>query len=331
MTDLGLPAVPPRSDLSMGDGLAFAARGHHFTAAPGTDIQELAQRSTEPLSAILQVTKRCDFDCSFCSEVLQLPDPKLTQLETMRDHLKGTKRIFLSGGEPLMRRDFGEIVDMFADDNFVLAVPTNATHGLQHAKRIAGKVAFANIGLEGPRGITNRVRGDYDKVMPGVRALQDEGIPISLSAVVYRSTLAALPFTVQIADVLNAGKVKLIMPLRKGNALNLDANEFITDGEASEAFGRLGELRSTYQWSPALRLTTWTPENEGHMIVVEPTGKANAWPVYDSKDLFEPIGNVLEEPIQEIWKRYRFKENHYRKYLGASIRAIGHGGGGCAA
>ncbi|MFJ2187843.1 radical SAM protein [Kitasatospora sp. NPDC087861] len=331
MTDLGLPGIPSRRNLVMEDGLAFATHGHHFTAEPGVDVRELARRAVAPLSVIVQVTKRCDFDCSFCSEVIQLPDPTPQQLETMRDNLKGTRRIFLSGGEPLMRRDFGEIVDMFADEDFVLAVPTNATHGLQHAKRIAGKIAFANIGLEGPRGVTNRVRGDYDKVMPGVRALQDEGIPISLSAVVYRSTLAALPFTVQIADVLNAGKVKLIMPLRKGNALNLAEHEFITDDEASEAFGRLTELRSTYQWSPALRLTTWTPENEGHMIVVEPTGKANAWPVYDSKDLFEPIGNVLEEPIQEIWKRYRFKENHYRKYLGASIRTIGHGGGGSAA
>ncbi|MGW3232487.1 radical SAM protein [Kitasatospora sp. NPDC001095] len=331
MTDLGLPTIPPRRDLPMGDGLAFAAHGHHFTAAPGTDIEALAQNSTGPLSVILQVTKRCDFDCSFCSETLQLPDPKLAQLETMRDNLKGTKRVFLSGGEPLMRRDFGEIVDMFADENFVLAVPTNATHGLQHARRIAGKVAFANIGLEGPRGITNRVRGDYDKVMPGIRALQDEGIPISLSAVVYRSTLAALPFTVQIADVLAAGKVKLIMPLRKGNALNLDENEFITDEEANDTFGRLLELRATMQWSPAIRLTTWTPENEGHMIVVEPNGKTNAWPVYDRKDLFEPIGNLFEEPIQEVWKRYRFKENHYRKYLGASIRTAAHSGGGHAA
>jgi MoaA/NifB/PqqE/SkfB family radical SAM enzyme len=246
----------------------------------------------------------------------------------MRDNLAGTKRLFLSGGEPLMRGDFGDLVDMFADKDFIIAVPTNATHGLQHAERIAGKIAFANIGLEGPRGITNRVRGDYDKVMPGVRALLDAGIPISLSAVVYRSTLSALPFTVQIADVLGAGKVKLIMPLRKGNALNLAEHEFITGVEAAEAFDRLSEQRAAYQWSPALRLTTWTPENEGHMIVVEPNGKANAWPVYDSKDLFEPLGNVLEEPIEALWARYRFKTNHFAKYLGASIRTAAHAAGG---
>lgn len=244
----------------------------------------------------------------------------------MRANLAGVARVFLSGGEPLMRRDFGEIVDMYQDH--ILAVPTNATHGLDHARRIAGKIAFANIGLEGPRATTNRVRGDYDQVMSGVRALMDAGIPLSLSAVVYRSTLHALPFTMQIADVLGAGKVKLIMPLRRGNALDLDEHEFITDTEAAEAFGRLAELRAVHEWSPALRMTTWTPENEGHMIVIEPNGIARAWPVYDAPDLWEPLGNVLEEPVSAIWERYRFKENHYAKYLGKSIRTAAHAGAG---
>jgi MoaA/NifB/PqqE/SkfB family radical SAM enzyme len=187
---------------------------------------------------------------------------------------------------------------------------------------MAGKVAFVNVGLEGPRATTNRVRGDYDQVMAGVRAFLDVGLPISVSAVVYRSTLHALPFTCQIADVLGAGKVKMILPLRKGNALELEENEFITLDEAAQTFDRLSELRAIHGWTPALRMTTWTPDTEGHMIVVEPTGQANAWPVYDAPDLFEPLGNVLHEPIGSIWGRYRFKRNHYAKYLGATIHTV---------
>ena len=148
------------------------------------------------------------------------------------------------------------------------------------------------------------------------------GRRLSLSAVVYRSTLHALPFTCQIADVLGAGKVKMILPLRKGNALELDPNEFISEGEAAQAFDRLCEQRAIHGWRPALRMTAWTPQTEGHMIVVEPTGQANAWPVYDAPDLFEPLGNLLHEPVAAIWERYRFKLNHYAKYLGASIHAM---------
>ncbi|MFJ9847629.1 radical SAM protein [Kitasatospora sp. NPDC101155] len=319
MTLLGMPTVPPQLTRDMGNGLTFTS-GHHFALAPALEVDLFLERLFGPLSVIAQITKRCNFDCNMCSETKMLPDPTLQELERMRDNLAGVPRIFLSGGEPLLRRDFGDIVDMFADAGHVLAVPTNATKGLQHAKRMAGKVAFANIGLEGPRATTNRVRGDYDEVMRGVRAPQEAGIPLSLSTVVFRSTLDTLQFTCQIGNVLDVGKVKFILPLRKGNALDLDENEFISEDEAARAFDRLLDLRSVHDWRPALRMTTWTPENEGHMIVVEPNGLTNAWPVYDAPDLFEPLGNLLDEPVSEIWKRYRFKRNHVMKYLGRSIR-----------
>jgi molybdenum cofactor biosynthesis enzyme MoaA len=235
-------------------------------------------------------------------------------LDTIRGNLAGVQRLFLSGGEPLLRKDFGEIVDMYTGD-FILGIPTNATRGLQHAAAMVGKVAFVNVGLEGPRSTTNRVRGDYDEVMAGIRAFLDHGLPLSLSAVVYRSTLHALPFTFQIAD--------------KGNALDLEEHEFISLEEAVQTFDRLTEARSVHDWRPALRMTTWTLETEGHMVLVEVTGEASAWPVYDAPDLLEPLGDLLHEPVSEIWKQYRFKRNHFAKYLGQSIRTIAHTGG-CA-
>ncbi|MEU5436472.1 radical SAM protein [Streptomyces sp. NPDC020719] len=324
MTNLGIPTVPRARVRDVGGGVEFSNAGHHFQAAAGLDVAAAAAAATVPLSVILQVTKRCDFGCSFCSEIDLKPDPELDALDTMRANLQGVSRVFLSGGEPLIRKDFGDIVDMYYKD-FILAVPTNATNAHLHAKRIAGKIAFANIGFEGPRSTFQRVRGDYDKAMAGVRALQGEGIPLALSCVVYRSTLASLPCNVQIADVLGAGKVKLIMPLRKGNSLKLAQQEFIKDAAAEEAFSHLARLRTEHAWTPALRLTTWTPENEGHMIVIEPDGLAQAWPVYDAPDLWKELGNVLEEPISEIWKRYPYKVNHFSKYLGRSIRTVEQG------
>jgi len=325
-----VPAVDPAARSAGDEGLAHPDEpvvftdGHHFDLAASLDLETVASAATGPLSVILQVTKRCNFDCSFCSETLQEPDPTLAALERVRDNLAGVPRVFLSGGEPLLRRDIVDVVDMFAGT--VIGLPTNATRGLQHARDLAGRVAFVNVGLEGPRATTNRVRGDYDKVMEGVRAFQDAGLPLSLSAVVYRSTLTALPFTLQIADVLDAGKLKLILPLRKGNALDLADHEFLTVEEATAAFERLAELRTAHDWRPALRLTAWTADTEGHMIVVSPRGLASAWPVYDAPDLVEPLGNLLDEPISQIWARYRFKRNHYAKYLGHSIHTVGRTG-----
>ncbi len=313
---LGMPAMPARQERPVSPGISFTD-GHHFSLGQGADVAVLAEAATAPLSVIVQVTKRCDFGCVFCSETLQLPDPSIGQLATIRDNLAGVPRVFLSGGEPLLRRDLTDIVDMFA--GFIIGLPTNATRGLVMAPKLAGKIAFANIGFDGPRATFRRVRGDYDKVMTGVRGFINAGIPLSLSAVVQRSGVHALPYVYQIADVLDAGKLKLILPLRKGNALGMDEREFISTDEAREVFGHLTELRMIHDWHPAVRLTPWTAETEGHMIVVEPNGSTSAWPVYDQPDLFFYLGNLLEEPVTEMWERYPYKANHYAKYLGRSI------------
>ena len=314
---LPVPEVPATAHQPVGsERMAFTA-GHHFTLDSRADPRELGEAAAAPLSVIVQVTKRCDFNCGFCSETLQMADPTVGQLDVIRANLAGVQRVFLSGGEPLLRRDLPEIVDMYSE--FIIGLPTNATRGLVMAPRLAGKVAFVNIGFDGPRATFSRVRGDYDKAMTGVRAFLEAGLPISLSAVVLRSTLHALPYLYQIADVLDAGKLKLILPLRKGNALGLAEREFITVEEARDAFERLTELRATHDWRPAVRMTPWMAETEGHMIVVEPNGTAQAWPVYDQPDLFLRLGNLLEEPVTAIWERYPYKASHYAKYLGSSI------------
>ncbi len=323
LTVLPVPELLARPHVPVSGPVAFTA-GHHFALSGDASPAELAGAARVPLSVIVQVTKRCDFNCTFCSETLHMGDPTLAQLGVIAANLAGVQRVFLSGGEPLLRRDLVDIVDMYAP--FIIGLPTNATRGLALAPRLAGKVAFVNVGFDGPRALFSRVRGDYDKVIAGVRAFQQAGLPLSLSAVVLRSTVHGLPYLYQIADVLDAGKLKLILPLRKGNALGLADREFISLDEARDTFERLRELRAVHDWRPAVRMTPWTADTEGHMIVIEPDGAAQAWPVYDQPDLFLKLGNLLEEPVTAIWDRYPYKASHYAKYLGASICAATRSG-----
>lgn len=226
VTVLGMPQVPRRDSAAPDGGAVRFTAGHHIAVPAAGDLGELARNAGMPLSVIVQVTKRCDFDCAFCSETLRMRDPSLEQLAVVSGNLVGVQRVFLSGGEPLLRRDLVEVTDPFS--GFIVGLPTNATRGIEAAPRLAGKIRFANIGFDGPQAIFRRVRGDYDKVLTGVTAFAEAGVPGSFSAVVLRSTLHGLPYLLQIADVVGAGKVKLVLPLRKGNALNLAEHEFIT-------------------------------------------------------------------------------------------------------
>ncbi|MFC0037131.1 bifunctional DNA primase/polymerase [Actinomadura rayongensis] len=51
------------------DPIRFTS-GHRFALGADLDPRRLAAEATAPLSVIVQVTKRCVFDCTFCSETL---------------------------------------------------------------------------------------------------------------------------------------------------------------------------------------------------------------------------------------------------------------------
>ncbi|MDO8743118.1 MAG: radical SAM protein [Candidatus Azambacteria bacterium] len=272
-----------------------------------------------PLSVILQVTRRCNFSCIFCSEIEKMADPTLSELEKMRDNLTGVPRVYISGGEPLLRRDLSQILDLF-HGNFIVGLPTNAVTLAPELMRILKeKVDFVNIGLDGPRNVTSRIRGDYDKIVEGVYLFKEYGIPLSLSCVVLRSTQDAILFTCQIADLLGAIKLKIILPIPKGNALNLSDDEYLTTEEAEILFNKIKDAKLAYGWKPRVTLTTWRPEVEGYSLLVYPDGKTYAWPVYDQEDKVLFLGNLIEENIRDIWARSPYQQSHYNKYLGKSI------------
>jgi hypothetical protein len=74
------------------DGPVGFTAGHHFTATGDADLREMAESATAPLSVIVQVTKRCDFGCVFCSETPMMPNPTVDQLDAIRANLVGVQR-----------------------------------------------------------------------------------------------------------------------------------------------------------------------------------------------------------------------------------------------
>ena len=275
--------------------------------------------ATKPLSVILQVTRHCNFDCIFCSETESMPDPTLDQLAIMKRNLYGVPRVAVSGGEPLIRNDIEPVLDLFHDGHIV-ALATNGSIQNKLVPKLHNVVDFVNIGFEGPRAIISKMRADYDTIIAGIRAFEALGIPLSLTCVILRSTVDSVPYTCQMGELLNARKIKLILPIPKGNAVHLPDSEYLSEDEAQSLFSTLCSLKDKFDWRMKITLTTWTKDVEGYSLLVYPDGETHAWPVYDQPEKVLRLGNLLQETIHDIWQRYPYKENHYRKYLGQSIR-----------
>jgi cyclic pyranopterin phosphate synthase len=151
----------------------------------------------------ISVTDRCDLRCRYCmaEQMTFLPRSALLSLEEIaviaeRFIARGVRKIRLSGGEPLVRRDVGELVRRLGrhvgattpggglDE---LTMTTNGTRLAQHASALvdAGirrvNVSLDSLDADRFRFITRH--GDLTQVLGGIAAAKAAGLAIKINAV----------------------------------------------------------------------------------------------------------------------------------------------------
>ena len=143
-----------------------------------------------PVVVRWQMTNSCQAACEYC-KVWQSPSDELTTGEAKRMLLElrrmGMSRLCFSGGEPLMRGDFDDIVDFC--DLLGVSMEMN-TNGLLVADYAASlkKLEIVKISLDGPEEIHDNIRGVrmFADIMSNARAARDAGIRISFTTTLVR-------------------------------------------------------------------------------------------------------------------------------------------------
>lgn len=146
----------------------------------------------------ISVTDRCDLRCRYCmaEQMTFLPRAALLQLEEIaviaeRFIARGVTKIRLSGGEPLVRRDVGELVRRLGrhlgaglDE---LTMTTNGTRLADHAAMlVAAGVRRINVSLDSLDPATFRFitrHGDVAQVIAGIGAARDAGLRVKINTV----------------------------------------------------------------------------------------------------------------------------------------------------
>jgi GTP 3',8-cyclase len=147
----------------------------------------------------VSVTDRCDFRCVYCmSEHMSfLPKQDLLTLEEL-DRLcsafiqRGVKKLRLTGGEPLVRRDIMTLFKALGRhlESGALEELTLTTNGSQLAKYAAELAAYGvkriNVSLDtlNPELFQTLTRwGSLEKVMAGIDAAQAAGLHVKINVV----------------------------------------------------------------------------------------------------------------------------------------------------
>ena len=120
---------------------------------------------------ILFVNSRCNARCETCfywQELNQPGDMTFAQIERLSQTMPPVTDLWLSGGEPTLRRDLNEIVNLFVRQNGVrrVIIPTNAlvkSHVREVVSRALGENPsidlYLNVALDGYGDSHVRVRG----------------------------------------------------------------------------------------------------------------------------------------------------------------------------
>ncbi|HLX12132.1 MAG TPA: radical SAM protein [Bacteroidota bacterium] len=123
---------------------------------------------------ILYVTEGCNLKCITCSYRQSLPNElSIQEIEAISQSLKdfGLRHIVYSGGEPLIRRDFPEICEIFARIGVKQTLLTNGLLLEKRYEEIANYFSEIIISLDGARAEThNRIRGveSFDRILEGI-------------------------------------------------------------------------------------------------------------------------------------------------------------------
>lgn len=192
-----------------------------FFDGPLAESENKAFRNAQlgrPSDIIWNITNRCNLLCEHCymaADGHALPD-QLTDEETIdivrRMGEAGVPVVFLSGGEPMMRSNFWEILAEVNAQGVRPTISTNCTMiDEAAAKRLAGYgVRWIATSMYGPPEFHDAmvgVPGTHARVVRAVKALRAEGIGVVLKTALSKDTWPYIFDIIQMAKDLDCGMI----------------------------------------------------------------------------------------------------------------------------
>ncbi len=165
---------------------------------PWTPLTDTFGRTATDLR--ISVTDRCNFRCTYCMPtegVAWTPHENILRFEEIQQLARvfarlGIRKIRVTGGEPLVRRDLHELIRMLAETGVPeLALTTNGSLLKRKAALLADAgLTRINISLDSlrPDRFAKMARFDgFDRVIAGIEAAEAAGLsPIKVNCVAIR-------------------------------------------------------------------------------------------------------------------------------------------------
>jgi radical SAM protein with 4Fe4S-binding SPASM domain len=179
--------------------------------------RRLARRRV-PISVTFELTRRCNLRCIHCYLGSQEAQQEAASGEMSTDHVKGIideivaagcLYLLLTGGDPMMRRDFGEIYryareqglivtvfcdGMLVDDAVIELFREFPPHMVEISIYGASEATYEKV---------TRVKGSFKRSLDGIRRLLDAGIQVGLKTILMTVNVHEIEAMREMADAMD--------------------------------------------------------------------------------------------------------------------------------
>jgi cyclic pyranopterin phosphate synthase len=206
----------------------------------------------------ISVTDKCNLRCVYCMPEQGLPWLKHEEILSYEEIAEivqvmagmGLRRVRLTGGEPLVRRDLAQLVRLLkrVDGIDDIALSTNAVLLAEHAAELrAAGVNRVNISLDSLRedrvaGLARRT-GYFDRILEGIAAAERVGFePLKINVVLMRGRNDDEIEDFARMTLQRPWHVRFIEVMPVGDNLDISEHEYVSALEILQRLEQIAEL-----------------------------------------------------------------------------------------
>jgi radical SAM protein with 4Fe4S-binding SPASM domain len=259
-----------------------------------------------PFKIEFEITEKCNFDCYYCfaKSLRNRKDLSTEEMKKIIDELERIGIIFLdiTGGEPMARKDFLEILRYINDKGFIVRLITNGSwlndEIIKELQR--GHTETIRLSLLAPTEEVcdklTRVKGSFKKTIEAAKMLKESDLNFYISSVITRENVKLY----NEYDALERELGMLISyeldvgPTFTGYS---DVKEYGLTKEDLEDIRQFGKTRNYVNGSEKLcdaGRSKFCVDNQGNLL---PCMKIR-----------KEMGNLLTESFEDIWEGEKLKK-----------------------
>jgi len=331
-------------------------------------IKLLKKYGFYPRVAVWELTLKCNLNCRHCGSKAgkarsdEMSLPQCLKLAEQLAELK-CKYMTLSGGEPLLRRDWPLIAEKCVELGITTGMISNGTlwnKNIVSTIKTIGleSVAFSVDGFKENHEYQRRVKGQWEQVLAAIDMAVEQGLRVSVVTTINDRNLHELEDLRELLREHGVGRWQVQFATPTGNmaanrSLVMKPQDILyavpliakmcRDGQLPKVYpghdvGYYGEPEENLR-DPKATIPFWTGCSAGCSVIgIESNGNIKGClslpSAMNNEDAFVE-GNVCDEPLRDIWFRegaFAYNREHSVSTLGGFCKTCDYAEicrGGC--